>query len=195
MKKKYEIDKNSLGFQDINLDENYSMSKVYRYFYSLFQEKKEFNNLVKYAQLFIETIQIISFAFSDIHKKSWEGYYSIVQVAEYVRISTILKYFDYNVYLVVFYISLLLIIILNLMITMHIYFVDSVSKIYQFTTTIIRSSIDILAVVLYISITEILLIPSKCVDGKIFGVKNETECTGGLYYLKMCKGIKNNRNR
>ena len=189
MKKKFEIDKNSLGFQDINLDENYSMSKVYRYFYSLFQEKKEFNNLVKYAQLFIETIQIISFAFSDIHKKSWEGYYSIVQVAEYVRISTILKYFDYNVYLVVFYISLLLIIILNLMITMHIYFVDSVSKIYQFTTTIVRSSIDILAVVLYISITEILLIPSKCVDGKIFGVKNETECTGGLYYLNIVIGI------
>ena len=123
MKKKFEIDKNSLGFQDINLDENNSMSKVYRYFYSLFQEKKEFNNLVKYAQLFIETIQIISFAFSDIHKKSWEGYYSIVQVAEYVRISTILKYFDYNVYLVVFYISLLLIIILNLMITVHIYFI------------------------------------------------------------------------
>ena len=165
------------------------MSKVYRYFYSLFQEKKEFNNLVKYAQLFIETIQIISFAFSDIHKKSWEGYYSIVQVAEYVRISTILKYFDYNVYLVVFYISLLLIIILNLMITMHIYFVDSVSKIYQFTTTIIRSSIDILAVVLYISITEILLIPSKCVDGKIFGVKSETECSGGLYYLNIVIGI------
>ena len=189
MKKKFEIDKNSLGFQDINLDENYSMSKVYRYFYSLFQEKKEFNNLVKYAQLFIETIQIISFAFSDIHKKSWEGYYSIVQVAEYVRISTILKYFDYNVYLVVFYISLLLIIILNLMITMHIYFVDSVSKIYQFTTTIIRSSIDILAVVLYISITEILLIPSKCVDGKIFGVKSETECSGGLYYLNIVIGI------
>ena len=189
MKKKFEIDKNSLGFQDINLDENNSMSKVYRYFYSLFQEKKEFNNLVKYAQLFIETIQIISFAFSDIHKKSWEGYYSIVQVAEYVRISTILKYFDYNVYLVVFYISLLLIIILNLMITMHIYFVDSVSKIYQFTTTIIRSSIDILAVVLYISITEILLIPSKCVDGKIFGVKSETECSGGLYYLNIVIGI------
>ena len=68
MKKKNEIEKNGLVFQDINLEENSTMAKIYRYFYSLFQEKKEFNSLVKYFQILLETIQMISYAFQKIIK-------------------------------------------------------------------------------------------------------------------------------
>ena len=189
MKKKNEIEKNGLVFQDINLEENSTMAKIYRYFYSLFQEKKEFNSLVKYFQILLETIQMISYAFSENHKKSWEGNYGILKVTEYVRISTIMKLFDYNVFLVIFYLLLVIVIVISLIIVLHICFIDSTSKVYQLTTTIIRSTIDILAVILYITITEILLIPTKCENGIISGVKNGVKCEGAPYYLNVVIGI------
>ena len=185
MKKKNEMDKSGLVFQDINIDEKNTMVKIYRYFYSLFQEKKEFNPLVKYFQLLLEAIQIISYAFSDVHDKSWEGNYGILKVTEYARISTIIKYFDYSVFLVIFYLLLFIVIVVCLIIVLHICFLDSTSKVYQLTTTIIRSTIDILAVILYITITEILLIPSKCKDGVISGVKNGVKCEGAPYFLNV----------
>ena len=189
MKKKNEIDRNNLTFQDINLDENSIMIKIYRYFYSLFQEKKEYNPFVKYFQFVIEAVQIISYAFSDIHDNSWEGDYGILKVIEYARISTIMKFFSYKIFLVVFYLLLLIVVIYCLIITIHLCFVDSNTRIYQFTTTIIRSTIDVLSVILYITITEILLIPAKCADGKISGVKTEVQCKGNQYYLNVVLGI------
>ena len=189
MKKKNEIDKNSLVYQDINIDEKNVMIKMYRYFYYLFQEKKEFNTFFKYFQFSMEGIQMISFAFSENHKSSWEGYHHILRVTEYVKISTILQYFDYNVFLVIFYLLLFIVIIFCLVIILHLCFVDSSSRVYQFTTTIIRSTIDIIAVILYITITEIFLIPLKCVDGKIYGIKNGGLCMGSQYYLNEVLGI------
>ena len=103
MKKKNEIDKNGFLFQDINLDDNTIKNKIFRYFYSLFQEKKEFNPLVKYFQICIEAFQIISYAFSKVHKDSWEGDYGIPEITEYVRISIAMKYFDYSAFVVLFY--------------------------------------------------------------------------------------------
>ena len=119
---------------------------------------------------------MISYAFSENHKKSWEGNYGILKVTEYVRISTIMKLFDYNVFLVIFYLLLVIVIVISLIIVLHICFIDSTSKVYQLTTTIIRSTIDILAVILYITITEILLIQAKCEHGLISGVKNGVKC-------------------
>ena len=189
MKKKNEMEKNGISFQDISIDDKTIMIKIYRYFYSLFQEKKELNTFVKCFQLFIEAIQIISFAFSDIHNKSWEGDFGILKVTEYVRISTILKYFDYKVFLVIFYLLLVIIVLFTLIIILHIFFVDSSSKLYQLTTIIVRSAIDILSIVLYITISEIFLIPLKCEKGIISGVINGAKCEGSAYYLNIVLGI------
>ena len=188
MKKKNE-EKNALSFQIINVEESSLIVKIYRYFYSLFQERKEFNPLVKYFQFLVEGLQIISYAFSEIHQNSWADDYKKFQIIEYVRISTIMKYLNYQVFQVVFYFLFFLIIIYSLFIFLHICFIDSTSKVYQFTITIVRSSIDIIAVILYISIMEIFLIPIKCVDGRVYGVKNEFKCEGSSYYLHLIVGI------
>ena len=188
MKKKNE-EKNALSFQIINVEESSLIVKIYRYFYSLFQERKEFNPLVKYFQFLVEGLQIISYAFSEIHQNSWADDYKKFQIIEYVRISTIMKYLNYQVFQVVFYFLFFLIIIYSLFIFLHICFIDSTSKVYQLTITIVRSSIDIIAVILYISIMEIFLIPIKCVDGRVYGVKNEFKCAGSSYYLHLIVGI------
>ena len=189
MKKKNE-EKNSLNFQIIsNLDERKIIERIYRYFYSLFQERKEFNPFVKYFQFLVEGLQIISYAFADIHENSWADDHKKYQIIEYVRISTIMKYLNYEAFQVVFYFLFFIIVIFSLFILLHICFIDSTSKIYQLTTTIIRSSIDIISVILYISIMEIFLIPIKCKDGKVSGVKNEFKCEGSSYYLHLVVGI------
>ena len=188
MKKKNE-EKNALSFQIINVEESSLIVKIYRYFYSLFQERKEFNPLVKYFQFLVEGLQIISYAFSEIHQNSWADDHKKFQIIEYVRISTIMKYLNYQVFQVVFYFLFFLIIIYSLFIFLHICFIDSTSKVYQLTITVVRSSIDIIAVILYISIMEIFLIPIKCVDGRVYGVKNEFKCEGSSYYLHLIVGI------
>ena len=188
MKKKNE-EKNSLNLQLSNLDEGSIIGKIYRYFYSLFQERKEFNPFVKYFQFLVEGLQIISYAFSDIHENSWADDHKKYQIIEYVRISTIMKYFNHDVFEVVFYFLFFVIVIYSLFILLHICFIDSTSKIYQLTTTIVRSSIDIIAVILYVGIMEIFLIPIKCVDGRVYGVKDDFKCGGSAYYLHLIVGI------
>ena len=91
MKKKNE-EKNSLNFQIIsNLDERKIIERIYRYFYSLFQERKEFNPFVKYFQFLVEGLQIISYAFADIHENSWADDHKKYQIIEYVRIIYVLS--------------------------------------------------------------------------------------------------------
>ena len=46
--------------------------KTFKYFYSLFQEKKESKLFWKYIQIIIEGIQIISYSFSSNHYNSWK---------------------------------------------------------------------------------------------------------------------------
>ena len=103
MKKKNELDKNIFTFQDINSDDKTIILKIFRYFYSLFQERKEFNPFLKYIQLIIEAIQLISYAFTDIHNNSWEGDFGILEVTKYLRLSPIIKFCSNNVYFVIFY--------------------------------------------------------------------------------------------
>ncbi len=69
---KEDKEKNALLIQDLNANDKTIINKIYRYFYSLFQEKKEFNSFFKYLQIIIETFQFISYAFSSSHFSSWK---------------------------------------------------------------------------------------------------------------------------
>ena len=51
-------------FIDMNSNEKTFLNKIYYYFYSLFEIKKEYNIFIKSLLLLIESIQIISYAFS-----------------------------------------------------------------------------------------------------------------------------------
>jgi hypothetical protein len=72
MKLKNGKEKNSLLIQEININKSALTYKIFRYFYSLFHDKKEYNLFYKCVLYFVETFQLISYAFSSLHYNSWK---------------------------------------------------------------------------------------------------------------------------
>ena len=190
---KEDKEKNALLIQDLNANDKTIINKIYRYFYSLFQEKKEFNSFFKYLQIIIETFQFISYAFSSIHFSSWKleekKFRTISNILGTFRLSILMKYLSFDIYAVIFYILIIIVFIFCLIVFLQILFIDSTSVKYSFSTSIIRSFIDVISIIFYIPITEIILIPSICKDGKIKGIKNSQKCWQDMHYLYLALGI------
>jgi len=193
MKIKNEKEKNSLLIQDLYINKKTLTYKIFRYFYSLNQEKKENNLFLKSVLYFIETIQFISYAFSSLHYNSWKIELSKIQILsdiiESFRLSTLKKFLNYKEYSIILYFFLILIFILSLVVVLQILFNDSSSKLFSCLSSFINSIIDIMVIVMYIPITEILLIPIKCINGSVFGINNGEKCWQKMHYLKVIFGI------
>ena len=183
----------SFFIQDFNVNKKTFANKIFRYFYILFQEKKEFNLFWKYIQIIIETFQFISYSFSSIHYNSWKleskGIKTISIIFGSFRISILIQYLNNNIYSVIFYVLLIFIFLLCLIVIIQLIFIDSTSINYRISTTLIRSFIDIIAIIFYIPLTEIILMPIKCVDGKVNGIKNAEACWKSIHYLHFTFGI------
>ncbi len=188
-----EKDKKSLFIHDFNTNEKTFTNKIFRYFYSLFQEKKEFKLFWKYIQILIETFQLISYSFSSNHYNSWKldekKIKTISNIVGIFRVSVLIQYLNYKIYTVIFYVLLILIFIFCLIVIIQLIFIDSNSIKYRLSTTIIRSFIDIISIICYIPFTEIILIPIKCIDGKVYGLKNAETCWKKMHYLILVLGI------
>ena len=191
MKKKKE--KNSLLIQDININKKTLTYKIFRYFYSLNQEKREYNLFLKSILYFIEAIQFISYAFSSLHYNSWKIELSKIKIISSIiqsfRLSTFMKLLNYKEYSIILYLLLILIFILCLIVVLQILFNNSSSKIFIYLSSFINSIIDLIVIIMYIPITEIFLIPIKCTDGSVYGVNNSEKCWQSMHYLKVIFGI------
>ena len=99
-----------------------------------------------------------------------------------------MKHLKYNQYLIILYILLVIIFILNLIVILNILFIESSYKLYKYSSTIIRPLIDIVSVLLFIPLTEILLF-IKCDNGKVYGFKDGEKCWKSTYYLNNSLGI------
>ena len=186
-------EKNSLFIQDISSnDKDYTIS-IFRYFFSLYIEKKEYKSFIKFILIFIETIQLISYAFSSLHYNSWKIELKSIKIISTIiggfRLSVLIQYIDYKIYTAILYLLIALIFAFCLIVVLQILFIDSSSKIYNFSTNIIRITIDLGAIMFYIPVIETILMPIKCVNGQVFGVKNGEECVEGIYYIKVILGI------
>jgi len=193
MKIQNEKEKNSLLIQDINVNKKALTYKIFRYFYSLNQEKKEYNLFLKAVLYFIETIQFISYAFASLHYNSWKIQLSkiklISSIIQSFRLSTFMKLLNYKEYSIILYFFLILIFILCLIIVLQILFNNSSSKIFRCLSSFINSIIDLMVIILYIPITEIFLIPIKCINGQVYGINNSEKCWQSMHYLKVILGI------
>ena len=164
MKLKNEKDKNSLLIQDININKTLRY-KIFRYFYSLLQEKKEYSLFFKCVLYFIEGVQFISYAFSSIHYNSWKIELSniklISNIVEAFRLSIFMKFLNYKEFSIILYFFIAFIFILCLIVALQILFNDSSSKIFKCISSFINSIIDLIVIILYIPITEIFLISNN----------------------------------
>ena len=193
MKIKNGKDKNSLLIQDINIIKKTITYKIFRYFYSLNREKNEYNFFFKSILYLIEAIQFISYAFSSLHYNSWKIELSkiklISNIIQSFRLSTFMKFLNYKEYSIILYFFLILIFILCLIVILQILFNNSSSKKYRCLSLFINSIIDLMVIIMYIPITEIFLIPIKCINGNVYGVNNGEKCWQSMHYLKVILGI------
>jgi hypothetical protein len=83
----------------------------------------------------------------------------------------------------------IIIFILCLTVILNILFIESSSKLHKFSFTIIRKLAEIIATIFFIPITEIILMPIKCVDGKVNGFNDGEKCWVNIHYINMTLGI------
>ena len=179
-------------FIDMNSNEKNLLNKIYYYFYSLFEVKKEYNFFIKSLLLLIESIQIISYAFSSVHYNSWKlGTKTIKMISNIIeafRLSIFMKFITYKIYTIISYLLIIFIFIIFLTVILQIFIFDSSSKTYKYSSAIIKSLIDILSIIFYIPITEIILLSIKCTNGIVSGVKDEQLCWENIHYLNVILG-------
>ena len=186
-------EKESIFLQDINANEEEYKYRLFHYFYSLYKDKREYSSFIKCFLIFIETIQFISYAFSSLHHNSWKIdliYMKLIsKIIEGFRLSVLMQFLDYKLYTVILYILVIFIFIISLIVVLQILFINSSSKIYNLSLEFIRVALELNVIIFFIPITEIILIPTKCINGIVQGVKNGEKCVKGIYYLNVTLGI------
>ena len=189
MKINESTEKNDLLLHDININKNALTYKLFSYFYSLFLINKEFKSFIIGILIIIETIQFISYAFTPPHYYSWKISQNKIELISNIigafRISTLMKFIEYKIYSFILYFFIIIIFILVLIVILHILFGESSSKLYNYSIKIIQPMINIISIVFYIPITEIILIPVNCVNNKVYGVKNGETCWKNIHYLML----------
>ena len=187
-------DKGNKLNQDLLYENKANSNKIYNYFYSLLNYKKDTSFLELYILYILETIQLISFGLSDPHIDTWKEKNSIIKkISDIIgisRITTLMKYVKFDIYLVIFFILIIFIFAFCVFFVVQILFFKIESKIFLILIDIIRSLIYPLFILLYIPITELVLLPLKCnSENKVDLVKEGIKCWNNVHYLYSILGI------
>ena len=187
-------DKGNKYNQDLFSENKTHSNKIYNYFYSLLSGKNDINFLKIYILYILETIQLISYGLSPPHIDIWKEKHSTLETVSDIigisRISTLMKYIKFDIYLIIFFIIVIFIFALFVFLIVQILFFKPESKFYLATIDIIRNLIYPLFIFFYIPITELILLPLKCnSDNKVDLVKESIECWDEIHYLYSILGI------
>ena len=187
-------DKINMINQDLILENSSISNKIYNYFYNIVRTKKETSFLELYILYILETIQLISYGLSQPHTDIWkEKNSSIKKISDIIsilRISSLMKYVKFYIYLIIFFILVFLIFSFCVFLIVNILFFKSESKFFSSSISIIRNIIYPLYIFFYIPITELVLLPLKCnSENKVDIVKDGIKCWESLHYLYSILGI------
>ena len=182
-----------LAFNQDTLGEEKSFKlKVYNYFYLILKSKGKINSIIISFFIILETIQLVSYAFSEPHLDSWKLNQNVIKyisiILGSVRISPLMKYITFDDYLVILYCLLVIIFLFCVIILFQVLSNNTSTKQIK-GIFCMRLILNILAIFLYIPMTELFLFPLNCKDGKISIIKDSIECGKDLYYLYVILGI------
>ena len=167
-------------------DEMNGKEKTFNYFYNVLK-KKNLNVFIICLLIITETIQLISYGFSDPHKKFWKikdsRINNINSLVGALRVTQILKYIKFNIYLIIWAIFLVVIFITILLISMAIKFNKPNSSFYKIVVTYGKYISALMTSFGLIPCTEMLLLMFKCEDKKIDIVKEPIKCYKGVHFL------------
>ena len=180
--------------QDLSIDDKSLKFKIYNYFYLLLKTKKEFNTIILSFLIVLETIQFISYAFTEPHLNSWKIDKRVINIISIIlgstRISPLMKYVSFSNYLIVAYCLLGLIFIFYVIILFQILTITPNTK-HIVGISLLRILINVGSIFLYIPVTELFLLPIKCKDGKIEIIldSDKQNCGEGFYFLYVILGV------
>ena len=187
-------DKGNKFRQDLLYDNKASSNKIYNYFYALLNNKKEISFLEIYILYFLETIQLVSYGLSSPHIGTWKEKSSTVRTISDIigisRITSLMKYIKFDIYLIIFFILVIFIFSLCIFLIVQILFFTNESKFFLISINTIRNSIYPMFIFFYIPITELVLLPLKCnSEKKVDIVKEGIKCWDNMHYLYGILGI------
>ena len=178
--------------QEISINDKSVKFKIYNYFYLILKSKKEINSIILVTLILLETIQLISYAFTDPHLDTWKMDKQVINIISIIlgsaRVSPLMKYVSFNTYLIVVYCLLGLIFIFYIILIFQILTSSATSNDIS-GIPFARIAINLVSILLYTPITELFLLPLKCKDGKIVIISNSEECCSGFYYIYVTIGI------
>ena len=180
-------EKNAKSNKDISITEDVSLKTKIFTFYFYVLRKRDINLFISSFLLLLETLQLISYAFTTPHTTIWRINLTTMDYVQLVigaaRITPLMKYLQYNYYIIIYIICLGYIFIHCLLVTMIIKFNKTQSKFYQLGVAFTRYFTSTLTIFLMIPIAELILLPLKCENGRIAIIKDGIECWNGLHYL------------
>ena len=180
--------------QDL-INEGRSFSnRIHNYFYIMLKDKREISFLEMYILYILETIQLISYGLSDPHLNTWKENNSTIKTISDIigisRITTLMKYVKFDIYLIIFFILIFFIFAFCVFLVVQILFFKQELKFFTNSIIIIKSLIYPLSIFLYIPITELVLLPLKCnSEDKVDIVQDGIKCWESLHYLYNILGI------
>ena len=187
-------DKTNTYNQDLIFENRSFSNKIYNYFYFMLNGKKEMSFLVINVLYILETIQLISYGLSKPHINTWKVKGSTLETISDIigisRITIIVKYLKFNIYLIIFFLLVVFIFALCVFLAVQILFFKSESKFFSTSVNIIKNLIYPLSIFFFIPITELILLPLKCnSENKVDIVKDGMKCWDNLHYLYSILGI------
>ena len=178
--------------QESSLNDKSLIFKIYNYFYLIIKSKKEMNSLIISLLIILETIQFISYAFTEPHLDTWKINKKSLKIISIIlgsiRISPLMIYVTFNNYLIVSYCLLGVIFIFYIFILFQILSNSPLTRQIG-GVSFIKNAMNIISIFLYIPITELFLLPLKCKDGKIEITVDTSNCGSGFYYIYIVIGI------
>ena len=189
------MNKNILDNQGITLEEKNIKLKIFDYFYFIINNKNKTSLFTLYLFHFLETIQIISYAFSFPHSMTWKislkSFRILNIITSSTRLSPIFQFLPLRVYTIFLILTFIIVFVFFILLIVQINFRKTNSKIYNNLVSFTHITIAPLTIFLYTPITEFLLVSLKCSDKPI----NETyvsqafKCYSGIHYFIIVIGI------
>ena len=94
--------------QDLINESRSFSNRIHNYFYIMLKDKREISFLEMYILYILETIQLISYGLSDPHLNTWKENNSTIKTISDIigisRITTLMKYVKFDIYLIIFFI-------------------------------------------------------------------------------------------
>ena len=129
-----EINKNEINEQEIKRKSLKLNNKIFELFYIILNKKDKTNKFTLIFLHILEIIQIISYAFFEPHLMIWKiplkNFIIFSIIINVFRLTPLLNFISYNIYIVL-YVILLLFILTFFLIIMQILFRKENSKIYN----------------------------------------------------------------